>query len=290
MPETAEEAAEAADAIVSGLGEEWGRVTLWPAARIQDGNWTPAQWYDGALAEAALYLEGHADLVEAGLKLTLGPTGRAAQDSWKRTDQDGDANAVRVFDSVSAKVRRRMLDAPEQLVAPGGRRGHLYKRVLSGKGHLMLATRYNTVSGRLTALWSDVATFGFGWIPATGEDRSYEKALCAWWNSTAGRILLLNRRAKTLTYPKWSKSHLASLPCPDPKHAGCTALAEAWAQVCELELLPLRDGQKCPARRAIDAAAASALGIPEGQIADWRKRLAGEPTISNTRAPSPSGD
>jgi len=149
----------------------------------------------------------------------------------------------------------------------------------------MLAARYDTVSGRLTALWSDISTFGFGWIPATGPSRAYEQAVCAWWNSTVGRMLLLNRRARKLTYPKWSKGHLKSLPCPLPEAVGTEALSEAWEQVHDLELLPMREAEQCEARRIIDAAAAIALGINGDEIADWRRRLAREPTIANVRAP-----
>jgi len=149
----------------------------------------------------------------------------------------------------------------------------------------MLAERYDTVSGRLTALWSETSTFGFGWIPATGPSRDYERAICAWWNSTPGRLLLLNRRAKKLTYPKWSKQHLKSVPCPRPETQGSNALTKAWEQVKRVPLLPLAQAEGCAARQVIDEAAAVALGVSGDEIADWQRRLAREPTITNVRAP-----
>lgn len=148
----------------------------------------------------------------------------------------------------------------------------------------MLATRYNTVSGRLTALWSEVPTFGFGWIPAQGPDQAYEQALCAWWNSIVGCLLLLNRRAKTLTYPKWSVEHLTSLPCPKPETPGCKALADVWSQTSSTPLLPLRHAEDCAVRQVIDGSAALVLGVEPEVMADWRRRLAAEPTITNERA------
>ena len=283
MPDSVEEVIEAVNAIGSGQPGHWGNVHRWPADRVNAGDWTPAQWYDGQLAETVWFLEGHGQLTLAGSVLTPGPTGRAAQDSWRRSEGDGDPRAVKVFDSVSAKIRRTMLDAPEQRVAPAGRRAHLYERVLGGAGNLMLATRYNTVSGRVTALWSETPTFGFGWIPARGADGVYEQAICAWWNSTPGRLLLLNRRAKTLTYPKWSVAHLTSLPVPRPSSAGCAELTEAWNRCRLLPMLPLRDAEKCAARQAIDEAAALVLGLDSGELADWRRRLAAEPTVTNSR-------
>ena len=285
MPENAEEAIEMADAIAHGRARDWGGVCFWPADRVRAGDWTPVQWYDGALAEAVFDLEGHDSLVPAGSALTKGATRRAAQDSWKRDPKGEHPETVLVFGSASASIRRTMMDTPEQPARPGGRRAHLYDRVLQSGGHLMVAERYNTVSGRLTALWSETSTFGFAWVPSTGPTRAYEKAVCAWWNSTPGRMLLLNRRAKTLTYAKWSKDHLKSLPCPKPEGPGVQALTEAWERANRIPLLPLAQADRCSARHIIDKAAALALGVSEDEVADWRHRLAAEPTISNAQAP-----
>ena len=284
MPGSAEEALAAADAIAAGRVEGWGKICKWPAERVCSGDWTPAQWYDSELAQIVNQLEDHFELVPAGSVLTPGATGRAAQDSWRRDNEGEHPQRVMVFDSVSSQIRRTMLDDPEQPVVPGGRREHLYENVLQSKGNLMLATRYDTVSGRLTALWSEVPTFGFGWIPATGPSRAYEQAICAWWNSTPGRLLLLNRRARKLTYPKWSVAHLTSLPCPKQDPSRGTALTEAWRQTNRTPLLPLRQAEQCTVRRVIDDAAATALGVEPEVVADWRRRLAAEPTITNVRA------
>lgn len=283
MPESAEEMIEATDAITCGRLGEWGRSCFWPADRVRAGDWSPAQWYDSELAEIVRGLEIDRELVSAGAVLRMGATRQAAQDSWKRA-KNGDDAQVRVFDSISAKVRRTMLDAPEQPVVPGGRRAHLYENVLASKGNLMLATRYDTVAGVLTALWSEVATFGFGWLPAKGPDRLYEQALCAWWNSTVGRLLLLNRRSKKLTYPVYSVKHLTSIPCPKPETMACKALAEAWQETCRTPLLPMRQAKDCAARKKIDHAAALAIGADADTLANWRRRLAAEPTITNVRA------
>ncbi|MCY4420283.1 MAG: DEAD/DEAH box helicase family protein [Gammaproteobacteria bacterium] len=292
MPETAEQAIEVADAIASGKPGPWGNAHHWPADRVRAGDWTPAQWCDGELAESVWYLEGHKSLTPASMVLALGPTGRAAQDSWRRAVTENDLSRVLIFDSVSAEIRRTMLGTPEQPVVPGGRRAHLHENVLNGKGNLMLASRYDTVSGRLTSLWSETPTFGFGWIPTKAKvpDEIYEQAVCAWWNSTPGRLLLLNRRAKKLTYSKWSVEHLASVPCPKPGSQGCVKLADAWKQTCDKPLLRLSDAEDCTVRHIIDAAAALVLGVPLKLMADWRWRLAAEPTITNLRAEDIRGE
>ena len=97
-------------------------------------------------------------------------------------------------------------------------------------------------------------------------------------------MLLLNRRAKKLTYPKWSKGHLKSLPCPRPETLGSKALTEAWERANRTPLLPFAQAEVCVARQIIDEAAALAIGAEEDLVADWRRRLAAEPTITNVRA------
>ena len=57
MPLTPAEALAAADAIANGDPGEWGNVTLWPAERVRDGDWSPVQWFDGNLAGIASALE-----------------------------------------------------------------------------------------------------------------------------------------------------------------------------------------------------------------------------------------
>ncbi|MDE0372753.1 MAG: DEAD/DEAH box helicase family protein [Rhodospirillales bacterium] len=284
MPSSVDQAVAATDAIGRGEVGDWGESLLWPSDRVRDGDWSPAQWYDRELAGIVWGLERHQALVAAGSIVRTGPTGRAAQDSWKRSEDVDEALPVRIFDTVSSDVRQAMLDIAEQPVVPGGRRMHLYERVLAGAGHLLVCNRFDTVSGRLTALCTEEPAFGFGWIPLLGPDREYEHALCAWWNSTPGRLLLLNRRAKKLTYPKWSVKHLQSVPSPRNDTAGAKALARAWEKTCRTPLLPMREAEKCPVRRVIDAAAATLLGVAPDGVADWRRRLAAEPTVTNLRA------
>ena len=107
----------------------------------------------------------------------------------------------------------------------------------------------------------------------------------AWWNSTPARLLLLNMRSKKLTYPTWSLAQLRQVGIPKPGNPAWETLTRAWEEACQLEMLPLSQGEECPARHLIDRAAALALGMEEEQMAEWRQMLAQEPTISNRPAP-----
>ena len=46
----------------------------------------------------------------------------------------------------------------------------------------------------------------------------------------------------------------------------------------------MKHAEECEARKLIDDAAASALNVDPVLVADWRRRLAAEPIITNTRA------
>ncbi|MXX43508.1 MAG: hypothetical protein F4Z53_10725 [Acidimicrobiales bacterium] len=188
------------------------------------------------------------------------------------------------FWSISSKVRTTMRGAPEQVIEPRPGKEHLAERYWAQRSRLLVANKHDTVSGRLVAVYSDTPSVGSGWVPVGVEEDVEAKSLCAWWNSTPVRLMLLNRRSKKLTYPSWSLDQLRSIPVPSPASPGWEGLLAAYEQACDIELLPLRDAEKCEGRRIIDRAAAHVLGVPESTIADWRRRLAIEPTISNRPA------
>ena len=143
--------------------------------------------------------------------------------------------------------------------------------------------RLNTVSGRLTALWTERASFGW-WVPVAVPEEDTAKALATWWNSTPVRLMLLNRRAQNLTYPTWQLAHLREIRIPKPDNPAWPALRAAFDAVCHTELLPMKQAEACEARRVIDDAARLALSMDGDLLGDWRQRLAAEPTITNARA------
>ncbi len=148
---------------------------------------------------------------------------------------------------------------------------------------MLAAMRMDTVSGRLTGLWTDTPSFGW-WVPVAVDDDGRARALAVWWNSTPVRLMLLNRRARKLTYPTWQLRHLREIRVPEPANPAWDLLADAWKDVQNMELLPMREAENCLARWIIDEAAAAALDVSPDEIADWCRRLAAEPTITNAKA------
>ena len=288
MPDSAEEAIEVADALLSGNAGHWGNIQHWPTDRVRDGNWTPVQWFDGALAQAAWDLECNATLEPAGLRYHIGPAGQRIQDAYEVCDGE-EPEAMPGFHSVSGALRRTLLGEPDVWYRPKVAKRSLADRYRGQRSRLLVPMRLNTVSGRLTGVWTAQPSFGW-WVPIAVSDEDRQKALAAWWNSTPVRLMLLNRRAQNLTYPTWQLQHLREVRIPKENNPAWGSLRSAFDQVCERELLPMRQAGECDARRIIDEAAALALGIVPAAIADWRRRLAMEPTITNARTTEPGSE
>ena len=255
--------------------------------RVRAGDWSAVQWYDGTLAEAAVALEVNDGLEPTGLRFEVGPAGQRIQDAYAVCDREA-PSAVPGFHSVSGSLRRTLSGEPDVWYQPKSERRGLADRYAAQKGHLLVTMRLNTVSGRLTGLWSAIPSFGW-WVPVGVSDEDRQKALAVWWNSTPVRLMLLNRRAQTLTYPTWQLAHLREVRIPKPDNPAWFALRKAFDQVCDVELLPMRQSEECNARRTIDEAAALACGVDLARVADWRRRLAAEPTITNRRADDGTG-
>ncbi len=287
MPMNVAETVEAADALVSGAPNQWGNVQAWPADRVLAGDWTPVQWYDGTLAEAALALESNQHLEPAGLRFEIGPDGRSVQDAYEVGDQNT-VGAIPGFHYVSEKIHRTMQGKPDVWYVPRQKPRRNMDRWIeqshSRRGYVLVPMRLDTISGRLTALWSSEASFGW-WAPIAVPDEDTQKALAAWLNSTPARLMLLNRRAQKLTYPTWQLAHLREIRIPKPDNPAWGKLRAAFDQACDTELLPMKHAERCVARWAIDRAAALACGLDLDVLADWRRRLSAEPTITNRPAP-----
>ena len=282
MPANAKEAAEAVQAISSGNPGRWGTVHHWPAERVQEGDWTPCQWYDGDLAQVAWGLDHNERLESAGDRYEIGPEGRGIQGAYIASDEKG-PDAVPGFHSVSGKLRRTLEGKPDVWYVPRQGKEALAERYKAKRSNLLVPMRFDTVSGRLTALWTEYPSFGW-WVPIAEHDEARQKALVAWWNSTPVRLMLLNKRGKKLTYPTWNARPLRQTRIPKPDNSAWSDLRAAYDKVCRIELLPMKQATECEARRIIDKAAAKALGISDRTVSDWRRRLANEPTVSNAYA------
>ena len=281
MPSTSEEAIEAAEAIRTGDTGKWITVYEQPGTRIREGDWRPCQFLDPELVSAAMRLESERQLVPLQDRYRLGPAGQRIRDAFRPIDDD---SSYRVFWGRSKDLRTTMEAVPEQSVTD--RKGALAARYRNQAGHVLLAAKFRTDSGRLLAIFSDIPALGSMWVPIQGRTTSLDeaKALCAWCNSTLGVLGFLMRRGTMLTNPSFSQAELTTLRVPDFKVASAAILSEAYERTKHMPVEPWKYAADDDMRDCLDRAAAQTAGIDLETIRGWRVRISREPTVTNDYA------
>ena len=286
MPRNAHEAILLSDLINEAKPlDDWGTEHQWPWPRIRAGDWSAAQFYDGALADAVHDLAALAEkkLRPARELCYIEPGGQRIRDAFLR-DLPSDAPwTTPILWDHSTNIQVSMETKPDVVGSPKPGKEDYASNILLGKAsRLLVANRLYTHQVRVAACYAAEPLLGSSWTPVRPREPNptFEQALCAWWNSTPGILTLLHARARKLTYPRYALDSLRSLLIPNPKRVDLAPLADAFTQTCSETLLPWPQMHECPARAVLDQAAAQVLRIDGRTIADWRKRIAREPTVS----------
>ena len=290
MPRDAHEAILLSDLInrESPLGD-WGSEHSWPWPRVREGNWTAALFYNAELAEAVRDLAALAGgaLRPAGELCRIEPGGQRIRDAFVR-DATSDAPWTTPVLWDHPTDQQTAMDATADVqAAPKLDRERYARTVLLKKAsRLLVVNRAYTRQIRVCACYAKEPLLGSSWTPVSsrGVSPRYEKALCAWWNSTPGTLTLLHARARKLTYPRYALSSLRSLLVPDPQAVEIGPLANAFAKCRKSTLLPWSRMDACRTRTILDVAAAQVLGIDSRTVARWRELIAREPTVSGRPA------
>ena len=283
MPSNTAEAIEVVEAIEADDAGKWNTVYDQPEVRIREGDWRPCQFLDPVLVDAAMQLEKEDGLVPLGERYLLGPAGQRIRDAFSPVDDGEGSDGYRVFWGRSKDLRITMEAVPEQVVVE--KKPALAARYRMQAGHVLLAAKFNTQSGRLLSVLSNTPTVGSMWVPIQDKTISLSeaKALCAWYNSTLGALGFLMRRGSTLSNPSFSQAELSTLPIPDFKATSPTILAEAYERTRHIPVKPWKNAVDDEVRKCLDQAAARTTGIDIEAIRDWKARVCREPTISKER-------
>ena len=289
--------------------DEWGVEHLWPWPRVREGDWSAALFYDAALAEAKDDLAALAGtrLAAAGKLCRIEPEGRRVRDAFLSPSRRGSGSpegiprSPRMPASAPADapwtapvlwdhrtdIQTTMHSKADTLGVPKPHREHYARtKLLPRASRLLIANRVYTHQVCLSACYATDPLLGSAWTPVQPRvaDSAYEKALCAWWNSTPGILTLLHARARKLTYPRYALDALRSLLVPNSSTVDVSPLREAFVRHGNVALLPWPRMHECPTRAALDEAAAQVLRIDGRKIVDWRNRIAAEPTVSGAVA------
>ena len=285
MPQDTHEAILLSDLINRGqsLGE-WGTEHSWPWPRMREGDWSAAQFYDAALADAVHDLAALAGtvLTPAGSLCRIEPGGQRIRDAFVRRPRPGACWTAPILWDHPTDVQTTMNAKADVFAAPKTGREDYASDLRRKASRLLVVNRLRTNTVRVSACYAPQPLLGSAWIPVSliSPNPDFEHALCAWWNSTPGILTLLHCRAKALDYARFALNSLRSLLIPNPNRVNITPLAEAFTVTRAEALRPWPQMHDCPNRAILDQAAAQVLRIDGRTVADWRKRIAREPTVS----------
>ena len=277
-----EETIDIADAIEAN--DTTSKFAIYEQSRenILKGDWRPCQFYDPKLYRAALYLENDNNYVQLKNRYALGPAGQGIREVFKPVDSNDEG--YRVFWGRSKDLRTTMEATPEQNVSEKNKNRAEYYR--SQAGHILLATKFNTLSGMCLAIYCKNPSIGSMWVPiqklTTTIDQA--KALCAWFNSTFGALGFFKNRGSTLSNPSFSQNALNSLLVPDFKKLNINHLIEAYEDTKLIPVKPWKMAANDEMRDRLDQAVALTIDFDTETIRDWRIRISREPTICNQKA------
>ena len=258
------------------LADGWGEVSVWPADRVQQGDWTAAIWRSPGLADAAARLAVHDALIplaERGLQVYA--AGKHSMSGYRRMTTTT-RESFPILKSKGADGQLRIEAVPDEHWEwmQGGEAPILHK-----SSYLLVTAGQDTSTGRVTAVSSRTAYVGYGWMPVTGLTIEQSKGAAVFLNSTVGRLLLMRTPGLKLNFPKYNPAVFNALPIPDlTDPTVCSPLADCWDATRCMSVPQFRDGE-CEVRELWDAAVCDALGWDEAEIAGLRKLLHAEPHV-----------
>ena len=289
MPGDAHEAMLLSDMINGGkISTEWGREHEWRWERMREGDWQAALFYDEVLAEAYYDLAAlnGTRLQISGNACAIEPEGRRVRDAFYRVQNSSAPWKMPVLWDHSTDIHMTMDAKPDVLATPKSEK-EAYARYLKGKAsRLLISNRLRTNTVCTAACYTEEPVLGSAWVPVTPLSTypDLDHALCTWWNSTPGILTLLHARSHALDYAKYSLELLRQLLIPNPRTVDVSPLIDVFAETRQQVLKPWKEMDTCPVRARIDEAAAQVLHMDGAKIADWRKRITLEPTVSNRPA------
>lgn len=290
LPANTQQVERLARAIGSSELNGWGSCTMWPADKVQAGDWSPVQWYSPEIVEAISFINDLDGLAVSGERYSWNPGDVECRTHFTyKANEPSSKGETNLYQSVDITQHSRIASPPDTWATPkpDAKLKKRAEKLMSLGGHVLVSSRISTTSASLIAVYSDKPAIGSGFRPidsasAIPADRA--KAYAVFMNSTFGALQILNRRTRKMTYPRHETGHLKTLLLPSAPTAALHPLIELFDKVRDQELQRLAQADKDPLRRQLDHAVAALLGVDPAKTDRWRELLAAEPTISNKPA------
>ena len=290
-PATPADAISVARAIVNNSLGDLGTVQDWPASRIALGDWGAAQFLSPYLCNQFVELkEGR--LFKAALLKSIadvGPEGRRIRDAFRKSAMPDSLGRMALWNHDTTVTKSMSAQPDTHIVVKNSR---LAERYWNQRSNLLLTGRARLNTVRMVSVLTDSPTVGSAWSPCRPiieypGDRTLEKAICVYLNSSLGVFALIgNRSSRDTSYTRFSLDDLRNLVVPDFRALGEDAvsrLAEAYDRYAEDVLLPLPLMDSCEVRRSLDEAVREALGLDGEFVGMVRRGLGSEPSVRGVR-------
>ena len=277
----------AQDIIQNRVASVKGTIQLWNSDRMPAGNWGAVQFLSPYLCEGFQSLKAGRffDMTELGQIAEIGPAGQAVRGIFDRSVVPDQRAMVALWDH-KTDITQTMSAAHDTYISAKPGKARQAKALWEQRGTLLLAARARLNTTRLVSVRLPQRALGSAWVPCKpfGKDENSEKAICVYLNSTVGALAILgNRSIRDLSYSQFSMDDLRRIPVPDfaaLSEAQVMQLAATYDALCNFTLLPLPQIMEDETRQALDRAAVSALGISAEVIANIRRELSREPSVT----------
>ena len=272
-----------------------GRICEWPRERVEAGDWSPAVFYEPALAEACHELDQlptkRGKFVRLGDLYEVNTTKQTVgQSKWMWCDED--AAEVPVAKSASESGQTRLqgrIDGwAKRVPRPNDSRRTRQRQLdmLTAKaGRLLVANTQDASSGRLSAIAFGAPVVGYAWTPVQNVSTTDAQALAVWSNSTVGRILLRKYGSRRANWPMYQPAAIKQLVVPNTAGEHWKRMAQplldAYRTTKDMTVPHYREPD-AEVRHVWDMAVAKAAGLPRKTVDAWRKLLDAEPFVHGT--------
>ena len=294
-PATPADAYSLAAAIAAGTvaRQSYGTMQRWPEDRVAAGNWGAVQFLAPDLCEKFVAL-GRNEFFPAlplGQVADIGPAGQGVRGIFNRSAMPEVGGMFALWHH-KTEVIQSMAAKPDTFVVAKEGKEQQARNLWEHRGRMMLASRARLNTVRAFSVRLEERALGSLWVPCkltapVVDEITDEKAVCVYLNSSMGIFAWLGDRTnKILSYPQFSIDDMRKLTVPDFAAIGgpaVTQLAAAYDEYADAVLLPLPQLNDCPARAGLDAAVVAALGLDGELVANIRRQLAMEPSVTGQR-------
>ena len=290
-PATPAEAISVAQAIVNDSLGDFGTVQEWPASRVALGDWGAVQFLSPYLCRQFVELKEGRLFKAALLKSVadVGPEGRRIRDAFRKSAMPDSLGRMALWNHDTTVTKSMSARADTHIVVKNSR---LAERYWNQRSNLLLTGRARLNTVRMVSVLTDSPTVGSAWSPCRpiidySGDRTLEKAICVYLNSSLGVFALIgNRSSRDTSYTRFSLDDLRNLVVPDFRALGedsVSRLAAAYDGYAGDVLLPLPLMDSCEVRRSLDEAVCEALGLDGEFVGMVRRGLGAEPSVRGVR-------